>query len=165
VKKKWDPPTGEETEEPSGLNRLEALAWRVEHQLACVALSTSRGIGAEAQDYFLRNPTRPCERCAGKGAVWSGVPDLGTCSACRGLGYFKMTLAEIRSAYREIRVHVCEGNAAITPGDFDREATTMAKDRQPKDTSAGLWLWAAREIARREEVKRAERRRQARGRW
>jgi hypothetical protein len=161
--KTWDPPTGEETEEPPGLNRLEAITWRVEHQLARAALGTSRGIGAAAQDFFLRNPTRPCERCAGKGAVWTGVPDPGTCSACRGLGYFKLTTPEIREAYREVRARVCE--YGLTPGDFDQQATKLARERQPKDTSAGMWLWAAREIERKTEKERAERRRQARGRW
>lgn len=119
---------------------------------------TAEPAGTWAKDYLLRHPSRPCDRCDGRGVVWA--EDAGSCSMCRGLGQIPMTVDQIREAYRAIREQVCEGGR-ISREEFDRRCTMMATERHPVNTAAGMWLWAAREISSRIDADR----RRARGRW
>ena len=97
----------------------------------------------DSRAYYLeigiKAPKRRCERCMGAPLY----QDPGACcSACRGFGFVRMTLDEIRDAYRELR----DGSGTASDA-FDQLVRYELGD--VVDETPGHWLDAARRVASR----------------
>lgn len=118
------------------------------------------GLAESYRNHFIVHPTKPCT-CDVGGVLDPQTFQFVTCQACRGLSYIRMSLAEIRDAYRTIQQRMCTVRK-ITDTEFNREARAIIGSGNDEP---GYWLDAARTIEKRYEEARALRRQETRNRW